>query len=398
MASSLPPTKVPVVSDEGAGTYVKMPPTISDVEWISSHDIGTGINIVTGDIAKSPFIAVGKQRPSPMAVYYNSYVISKTSVDGCKGLVEAMAGCEDFNLAPLNFSVSVLGRVVESVRNSMSSLTCVLFWRKVSTETNYDRHGFVLSDDARTLAELDPGAFRNMYGDYFIAHASQALIFVVVAAIKALRQSQRSSLVGKLEGGLKGLQGHITKEVDEWVSTAHAAVEIQVFMSGPPRDLPMDSDVPSLQPKSFDDVSKLLQWFQSHEIGENRSAHLQSYYSLPDVNTIPDRLGIPLDAFWEIRKIRHLLLGCTTLAKSLPMPYSETTAENSLSDRFNKVTLLLCNAQGELPTDAKRRSDLDRELSAVRKQLDKVHEAFAVFQAVLQARDDEPTPRQGTRR
>ncbi|KZV84485.1 hypothetical protein EXIGLDRAFT_776472 [Exidia glandulosa HHB12029] len=393
MASSLPPTAIPLVSGGGDGDYTQLPATVSNVEWREGYAIGAGINIVTGDLARSPFTAVGEQQPSPMVAYNDSYIISKTSVDSCKELFSAMAGCEDFNLAPLNFSVSLLGRAVESVRDSMSSLTCVVSWRNVATDSHYDHSGFVLSNDARMLAQTNPGAFRATYGDYYIASVKEESTFLAIVALKELRKSERQELALKLDGGLKGLKAGFAREADTWVSQTSAAVRIRTYMSGLPRAAHNDSQAPSLEPTTFAGVSELLQWFQGVAQGAPRFAHLRAYHSLPGVDTIPDRLGISLAAFWSIREIRQLLLGCTTLANSLPEPYSSTGNE-SLHDQFKKLELDVRNAQAELPTNAQKRQKLHERLKLVRAQLEEVHAVYAVFRTVLQHREDEPKPRQ----
>ncbi|EJD42762.1 hypothetical protein AURDEDRAFT_168291 [Auricularia subglabra TFB-10046 SS5] len=350
----------------GSGYYA-LSEHMHDVTWRTGYQLGTGIDVVTGTAARCAVKEFAlSPSPRPHVAFSTKTILCKSEQvvwDAVSFSTGATAAC--FNIEPLNVRASFGGTLdaLRSIRKSSTSFSLLV----LSTKRWGERLGinFELTDEALNQAREHPDSFRDIYGDYFIAGASEGAIFAAVLTWTCVdRETCRlveAEVQAKLDlnPAVAGFDAHLGSVLDRLAKERRIHVTIQIGMRG------TDSTAHASFPvggQGLTEISQIygpLEWFQQHAIGETVSAILCPYTRLAFPLSLPHALPVPDTVFLELAKIRAALLECQFRIDSIPAAMMRHSVLNYLRDKCISLAGQCADFyQPMLPYDDTRRQAL----------------------------------------
>jgi len=298
-------------------------PDVLDVRWSDAFQLGGGINAVTGrsaGMAIKPTTPVLKEAKSSEETV-NVVTDEKT----LKREIDASISCK-YNI----FTGVKANGMLRYLNNLDASGTSTTVVDKFISNTGYEEAGpYELTDEAKSTMLRDPEAFRNTYGDYFVAATKRAAQFVAVYHIRTTKKKDLDEVKSKIgvtadvpKTDIKGTADFNAKFKQVTVQKSFE-YDIDVYMDG--------YTGPGYQVKdpkkgyTPEDVINALNWFKRKEQGQPYMAKLVHYSSIAPGY----RRTIPYDpeVFAELKRLYGHLWEVRALEKALPPVFWEVQEE-----------------------------------------------------------------------
>jgi len=358
-------------------TSTKVPGVISGNAWLDNFSYGSGINIVTGEVedtALQPFTV--SDTTLKTVTEYCQFIQTD---DQYSTLVGASASA-NFNINGVNANASA--DFLSSIQ--ISELSMTLCMQYTVEYASYDQgNNFAFTPQAKkVLNEQGVGAFRNLYGDYFISGGRKESIFMCLFILTS--NSVEDMIDFKAAVGANApdvFDAEASTQFNDTASSYGIEITYQLFMSG------ITGQCPVKEPYDIKKIYEALDWFKANETGEVNLAQLTNYSQLSDL--FQNTVDIAPDVFTELSTLYQNYWLVKVSFNSMPPYYQQ---ENQQA--FNDLTNTIQGAQSTLATDPQERSDVSDQVTIFLNSLYNILGRMAFYFAAQETISSEPA--QGT--
>jgi hypothetical protein len=297
---------------------------------------GAGYDALTGIAAHSavapPTLSGERNKSSHESVQFIS------SDEDLNREVEASVSAQATVDPSLEFSAS--SSYLNKVRYSDKSTSLVV---KFTTTFGYDSsQSFQMLDEARQLMTSDPVAFRDAYGDYFVAGEERAAQFVAVYRLTANSAQELHDFKAKVGARASGTaEGEAAVRFMQEASRSNIRWEIDVIEEG------YTGTNTSGDPWTPERVYQALTTFKANSVGIPVKVELKTYNAV--VPTYPNKIDIDPDVYVELRSLRANVWKARSMYNRLPKEYRDR-----LQGRFHAFSLKFDSNQSKLGTDERK--------------------------------------------
>src|SRR6266700_2931251 len=345
-------------------------PVITGLQWGKGFDFGKGVNAITGGLAGN---ALQPFTPNPRQVKTSSeqYRLIQSESDLNREIEASASG--KYNIEGVEVTAST--KYVSSIKFSELAVTLIAEYE--AHYAGYDEGGnYQFTDEAKKLIS-NPGEFRRVYGDYFIAGAQRGSHFVAVYVC----QASSVESMDKFEAAFKG-------EAPE-VFSAEGSVSFMQAASKNNISLSFDVDMYGYEgispgpPWTPESITKALAWFKEHEKGLYLEALLQHYGTID--TSYPRTVDIALSIFVDLHLLYTNYWDIVALYGSCPKYY-----QNQYSKEYQSLTSSVKANESVLATDANLRIELQQKADILLSLLSAVNARQDFFFKVKKAVGTEP--------
>ncbi len=345
-------------------------PVITGLQWGKGFDFGKGVNAITGGLAGN---ALQSFTPNPRQVKTSSeqYRFIQSESDLNREIEASASG--KYNIEGVEVTAST--KYVSHIKFSELAVTLIAEYE--SHYAGYDEGGnYQFTDEAKKLIS-NPGEFRRVYGDYFIAGAQRGSHFVAVYVC----QASSVESMDKFEAAFKG-------EAPE-VFSAEGSVSFMQAASKNNISLSFDVDMYGYEgispgpPWTPESITKALAWFKEHEKGLYLEALLQHYGTID--TSYPRTVDIAPSIFVDLHLLYTNYWDIVALYGSCPKYY-----QNQYSKEYQSLTSSVKANESVLATDANLRIELQQKADILLSLLSAVNARQDFFFKVKKAVGTEP--------
>lgn len=373
-----------VITASGATTTLDR--TIGDVSWNDTLLSGSGVNAMTGDVCGSAIASFQTQQHGTQKIEQSTrYLMSSEDVER---EIEASVSLK-FNLG--NFSADSTNSYLEKLAVSRTTISIIVEY--AVTQSEFDvAPSYVLTKEARALLD-QPSAFRQAYGDYFVAGFKRSARFVAIYRCQASSMEKLKTFKSSLKTGYGDLfSAEGSAGLKNLAKEQSVSLSMDVSMFGvtsiPPHELTQVAGKDKVD-EGFAQVQALLGWFKKNQQGTPFQALLRHYSTLQECPTYPSAIDVDPHSFVEIKAIRRKLWHAKIAAEGLPMGY-----QVRLKPDLNNIEDLIKTWQKDLISDSARRLEYDKKLDSVLSAINQVAERQQFFLEVKDRLPREPAQNQ----
>ena len=328
------PSAVPTSANVTAVTGSPLDPVISDIPWADAFTIGVGVDAVTGSVMGSAIKPVTLTEDQVMTSESYVSIVSRDS-EMSQEIDASVSGKFNIESVPVDASASYLSKV----QYSATALTFVAHY--VASTKGYDESAdYEFTDQARALLS-DGAAFRNAYGDYFVAGGRRSARFTAVYVCQGSSAGQMQQFAGKVGASPELFSAEGSAKFDQEAASSHVEIKVDVVMDGYEGTPPDGGWNPQ-------NVLEKLSWFKDKAKGAYSRAKLRHYSTLaPQYSR---SVAVDPDVFSDLRQLYVTLWTLRARFQSCPKHYQEL-----YQAEFQKFDSGVVANQALLPTDKSKR-------------------------------------------
>jgi hypothetical protein len=360
----------PAVSRSDVGVDSELDQVISNLPWADGFDFGAGVDAITGGVAGravEPFVPDHAETDSVS----ESYRFIQDESDLSREIEASASGKYNIDGVTISASTSYLQKL------EFSELSTTLIAEFRSQATRYDEAtSYALTTEAKGKI-ADPVAFREAYGDYFVAGGKRASRFIATyrctsKSVKSMDEFKASfggdvPDVFSAEGSTRFMQSASTHNIDTYF------------------DLHMDGarGTPPSGPWTPEKIMAALEWFKKNDSGVYLDAKLKHYSTIDPA--FPRTVAIAPDVFTELRLLYARVWDIRARYGALPTYYQE-----QLQTPYRELDYGVQASQHLLATDASLRKKYRDAADALYREIDDIFARMDFYLKVKNAVSTEP--------
>jgi hypothetical protein len=371
----------PNATQEVPGRTTDLEQTVAPVPWGDTFQLGAGIDAVTGGVAGT---AIKPFTPSAKTIKSARETVSAvTDLKTLKQEIETSISGK-YNIYT---GVNIKGKLeyLNKLDSSKNSTTVVA--KYVSITDDYAEGGpYELTDQARATMQSDRKAFRQRYGDYFVAGVKRGSQFTAVYHMQTTKKDDlnkfKSNIGVKAEVPEVDVNGaaNFNAKFEQSLGQGTIQYDIDVYMDGVDTAYQMQGT--KWTPK---EVLKALNWFKTNEVGKPLMAKLQHYSTIDPSYNYPRTINVEPEVFNELGGIYANLWEVRAMFNALPA--NSTSKWKNAKDTFDRD--VTANREG-LAINMRLRNDLATRGRELISSLGKISTRKIFFDEVMSSRQDEP--------
>ncbi|PJJ59532.1 hypothetical protein [Hymenobacter chitinivorans] len=346
--------------------------------WLDGYALGKGVNAVTGSLsaqALAPFATTPATTTNSATNYSN--INSTSAVDQ---LIDVSAS-GSYNLDGVTISASA--SYLSEIKQSELDMTILATYQVEYTD--YDTitiAGLHFTPQAQQLIEQGNfTAFRNLYGDYYIAGTKREASFQAVYTISADSEqtlTQVQAALGASAPDMFTAQGEATFK--QATSASNVSVNFYLNMQGMPSNAPGRPTAPI----GIDTVQEYLTWFQDNNVPEPAQAEL-IHYSQINPN-IPNTLPINPSVFSAVGSLYFNTYLLQITLNSLPDSW-----QGSYPQQVNALVKQVTANQQTIVNDPATLQSLTSQVNALYNELNNLNQRYIFIQSIAALQASEPS-------
>jgi len=359
---------------------------VAPVPWGDTFQLGVGIDAVTGGtagVAVKPFTPRARTIKST-----HEEVNAITDERTLKREIETSISGK-YNIYT---GVDVGGKLEYLNKLDSTGNTTTVVAKYVSITDDYEEPAsYELTEQAKTTMQADPKAFRQKYGDYFVAGVRRGSQFTAVYHMQSMKKDDLNRFKSKLgvkadvpEVDVKGA-ANFNARFEQALGQETVQYDIDVYMVGVEGAYAMQGG--KWTPKK---VMEALNWFKTNEVGKPLMAKLKHYSTIDVGYNYPRTINVDPEVFGELGTLYGNLWEVRALFSTLPE--NSTSKWKAAKDTFDKD---VTKNRGSLATNLRMRNDLTTKGKELVNVLGKISARKQFFDEVRSSRLEEPPTNAG---
>ncbi|PTQ74160.1 serine protease [Pseudomonas sp. GV071] len=337
--------------------------------WLKKYKIGLGVNALTGELAKQA-IEPPTLKPSKALAPEFSYTLITSKQDLEDEINTSVGG--NYNLDGVDFSAS--SSYMKDVTVSDLSMTLL-------AQMSVEESEFSTADSYKLAVPVPPqaGAFRESYGDYFIAGVRSGSYLSVVYQCRFSSRSEREEFSAKLGAGVPlvfSVEG--ATEFKKTLSEFNGKVSVKYSAEGA-----KNQPEPPVGGWTPETIPELFKWFKDNTEMKPIEALLYHYRMIDpalsaEINVVPEVFTLLKFLQVKYREALVLFTNCPSFGL------------RQVKDQMIMLMGEMESAQRALPSDPQLIGTLTAKTQQVLAVFEQINNRQAFYSQVLMAISSEP--------